>query len=87
MAMMAGGPAVEENKGELSVRMMSGFSEDVEPPPQSVADVERSQHKATWHEAMKIALDSHKNDWYVRSRDTAARAETCRCKVGVFLKD
>ena len=34
--MMAGGPAVEENKGELSVCMPSGFPEDVEPPPQSV---------------------------------------------------
>ena len=48
MAMMAGGPAAEENKGELSVRMPSGFPEDVEPPPQSVADTERSQYKAAW---------------------------------------
>ena len=46
MAMMAGGPAAGENKGELSVRIPSGFPEDVEPPPQSVADVERSQYKA-----------------------------------------
>ena len=60
MALMAGGPAAEENKGELSVRMPSGFSEDVEPPPQSVADVERSQYKAAWHEALKIELDGHK---------------------------
>ena len=44
MALMAGGPAAEENKGELSVRMPSGFPEDVEPPPQSVADVERSKY-------------------------------------------
>ena len=43
MAMMAGGPAVEESKGELSVRTPSGFPEEVEPPPKSVADVERSQ--------------------------------------------
>ena len=48
MAMMAGGPAAEENKGEFSVRMPSGFSEDVEAPPQSVADIERSQYKAAW---------------------------------------
>ena len=44
IAMMAGGPAMEENEGELSVRMPSGFPEDVEPPPQSVADVERSKY-------------------------------------------
>ena len=31
MAILAGRPAVEENKGELSVRMPSGFPEDVEP--------------------------------------------------------
>ena len=48
MAMMAESLAVEENKGELSVRMPSGFPEDVEPPPQSVADTERSQYKAAW---------------------------------------
>ena len=60
MAMMAGGPAAEETKWELSVRMPSGFPEDVKPPPQFVADVERSQYKAAWHEAMKVELDSHK---------------------------
>ena len=60
MAMMAGGPAVEENKGESNVCMPSGFQEDVEPPPQSVADVERSQYKAAWREAMKTELDGHK---------------------------
>ena len=59
MAMMAGGPAVEENKWGLSVCMPSGFPEDVEPPPQSVADVKCSQYKAAWHEAMKIELDGH----------------------------
>ena len=48
MAMMGGGPAVEENKGELSVRMPRGFAEDLEPPSQSVADIERSQYKPTW---------------------------------------
>ena len=48
MAMMAGGPAAEENKVELSVRMPSGFPKDVEPAPQSVADIERSQYKAAW---------------------------------------
>ena len=41
MAMMAGGPM--ENKGELNECMPSGFSADVEPPPQSAADVERSK--------------------------------------------
>ena len=39
MAMMAGRPAVRENIWELSACMLSGFSEDVEPPPQFVADV------------------------------------------------
>ena len=43
MAMMAGGPAAEENKGELSVCMPSGFPEDVEPSSQSVADEKRSK--------------------------------------------
>ena len=37
----------------------SGSPEDVEPLPQSVADVERSQYKAAWHEAVQIELDSH----------------------------
>ena len=41
VSLMAGGPAVEK-KGELSVCMPSGFPRDVEPPPQSVVDVERS---------------------------------------------
>ena len=59
MAMMAGGLAVEENREELSLRMPSVFPEDAEPPPQAVADVERSQHKAAWHEGMKIELDGH----------------------------
>ena len=35
MAMMAGGPAVEDNKGESNVCMPSGFPEYIEPPPQS----------------------------------------------------
>ena len=42
MAMMAGGSAVEDNIGESNVCMPSGCPEDVEPPPQSVADAERS---------------------------------------------
>ena len=49
-----------ENEGELSLCMPRSFLEDKEPPPQSPADVERSQHKATWHEAMKIELNCHK---------------------------
>ena len=60
MAMMAESLAVEENKGELSVRMPSGFPEDVEPPSPSSADVARSQYKVVWHEAMKIEMDGHK---------------------------
>ena len=32
MTMMAGSPAVEDNKGGLHVCMPKGFSEDVEPP-------------------------------------------------------
>ena len=58
--MTAGGPALEDNKGELCVCMPSGFPEDVEPPPQSVANVERSKYKAAWREAMKTELDGHK---------------------------
>ena len=60
MAMMAGGPVAEENKGESNVCMPSSFSEDVEPPPQSVADVECSQYKAAWRKAMKTELGGHK---------------------------
>ena len=58
MAMMAGGHV--ENKGESNVCMSSGFPVDVEPPPQSAADVERSKYKEAWHEAMKIELEGHK---------------------------
>ena len=58
--MVAGKPAVEENKRKLSVCMPSGLPEDVEPPPQSVADVERSRYKAAWRGAMKNELDGHK---------------------------
>ena len=36
-----------------------GFPEDVELPPQSATDVERSQYKAAWHEAMMIQSDGH----------------------------
>ena len=60
MVMMSGGPAVGDNKEKLSVCMPSGFLEDVEPPPQSVADVMRSQYKAAWCKAMKTELDGHK---------------------------
>ena len=56
--MMAGGSA--ETKRELSVSMPSCFPADVEPPPQSIADVERSKYKAAWHEAIKIELDGDK---------------------------
>ena len=57
MAMVAGGSAVEDNKGESNVCMPSGFPEDVEPPPQSIANVERSQCKAVWRKVMKNVLD------------------------------
>ena len=60
MAMMAGGPAAEANKGESNECMPSGFPEDVEPPPQSVADVERSQYNAVRRKAVKTELDGHK---------------------------
>ena len=56
-AMMAGG-SVEYN-GELNVCMPSGFRADVEWPPQSAADVERSKYKAAWHKTTKIELDGH----------------------------
>ena len=49
-----------ENKGELSVCMPRCFPEDVEPPLQSVADVERSRYKAEWCDAIKNELDGHK---------------------------
>lgn len=76
MVMLAGGPV--EGKGELNVCMPSGFTADVEPPMQSVAGVERSTYKATWHEATKVELDGHKNDRHLRNRDTAERVQTCR---------
>ena len=60
MATMAGGSAAEENTGESNVCMPNGFPEGVEPRPQSVAGVERSQYKAAWRKAMKIELDVHK---------------------------
>ena len=60
MAVVAGGPAAEENKRESNVCMPSVFPEDVEPTPQSVADVKRSQYKAAWRKAMKTELDGHK---------------------------
>ena len=41
MAMMAGGPAME-----WGIERAHCFSEDVQPPPQSVADVPRSHSKA-----------------------------------------
>ena len=59
LALMAGGPAADK-KEEFSARAPSGFPEHVEPPPQSVADVERSQYRAAWQETMKIELDGHK---------------------------
>ena len=40
--------------------MPSSFTEDVEPPPQSVADVERSRYEAAWTKAMQVELESHK---------------------------
>ena len=83
LAMMAGGTA--EKTGELSVCMPSGFPADVEPPPQSVADVERSIYKAAWHEAMKIELDGHKTTGTFVRRNTAERAKTSRREVGVYL--
>ena len=51
-AMIAGGLAVEDIKGELSVCMPSGFPEDVERPPLSVADVdvEHSKYKVAWYD-------------------------------------
>ena len=59
MALMAGGPTVE-NKGASNMCKPSGFPEDATPPPQCVADVERLPYKAAWHEAVKIELDRHK---------------------------
>ena len=53
MAMMAGRPV--ENKGGLSVSMPSVFPAVVEPPLQSAADVERSNYKADWHQAMNLS--------------------------------
>lgn len=84
--MMVGGLAVE-NREELSVPTPSGFPEYVEPPPQSVAKIERSKYRAAWHEAMKVDLDGYKTTGtYERSRDTPARVEPWRCNVGVYLQ-
>ena len=58
MAMMAGGPV--ENKWVLNVCMPTVFPADVEPPPQSTPDFERSKYKAAWHEARTIESDGHK---------------------------
>ena len=60
MARMTRGPAAEESTGESNVLMPSDCPEDVEPPPQSVVDVERSQYQAAWREDMIIELDGHK---------------------------
>ena len=48
MTKMAGGPAVGKNTRESNLFMPIGFPEDIEPPPQSVADVERFQYKEAW---------------------------------------
>lgn len=37
----------------------SGFPANVKPPPQSLADDERSIYKPAWQEAMEIRLDGH----------------------------
>ena len=85
---MAGGPAVE-NKGELSVCMPRGFPEDVEPPPQSIAGVERPQYKAAWHEAMRIEWDGHKTTgtYEVATPPQGRKVVPGRCEVGVYLQD
>ena len=57
MAMMAGGPAVEGNKGDSNACMPSGFPKDVEPLPQSVADLPRYQYKSAWRKAVKNNLE------------------------------
>lgn len=36
------------------------FPADVESPPQSAADLERSKYSTARHVAMKIVLDDHK---------------------------
>ena len=59
MAVVPGGPAVEENEGESNVCMPRRFSEDAEPSPQYVADVERSKYKTVWSNAMNTELDGH----------------------------
>lgn len=58
VGIIAGRPV--ENEGELNLCIPSDFPEYVEPLPQSVADVERSQHNTAWHDAMKIVLDGYK---------------------------
>ena len=55
---MAGRPV--ENRGQLSVRMPRGFPANVEPPPKSAADLERSELIATWLETIKDEFDGHK---------------------------
>ena len=79
-AVMAGGPAAEEHTGESNVCMPSGFPEDVEPPPQSVADVERSQYKAAWRKAMKTELDGHKTSGTYEAATPPLRREPVGAK-------
>lgn len=57
--MMVAGPAGHD-VGKLSVCMSSGCPVDVESPPQSVADVERSEFKAARHKATQDEVDDHK---------------------------
>ena len=65
---MAGGPAAEENKGESNVCIPNGFPEYLEPPPQSVANVERFQYKAAWRKVMKTELDGHERPAHTNLR-------------------
>ena len=58
MAMNGWRPCGEQREVELV--HAEWFPADVQPPPQSAADVERSKYKAAWCDAMKIELDGHK---------------------------
>ena len=42
-----------------SVCMPSGFPKYIEPPPHSVAEMERSKYKVAWRAAMKTELHGH----------------------------
>ena len=64
------------------MRMPSGFPGDVQPPSQSVADLERLQYETAWHEALKSELAGHKTTGaHEAATPTRMRKTVCACWV------